>query len=164
MFIVEDGTGKPDANSYQSVEAHKAYCDERGYSYPADDEKIKQDLIKATDYLRGVYRNSWLGIRAFVGQRLCWPRIGRSVGEFHLEGLGVPEEIREATSELAIVAAITPLMPNVTARSKKKVKVGPLEVEYDGNSPVQPKFVSASLKLTPFLRGVSSSMVRLTRV
>jgi hypothetical protein len=66
---------------------------------------------------------------------------------------------------LALIAETTPLTPNIT-RGKKRVKVGPIEVEYDGNAPTGTMFVSASLKLSPWLKSgaMNTNQVRLTRV
>lgn len=162
MFIVEDGTGKPDANSYQTVEGHKAYCSDRGIAVP-DDATIEKNLIKATDYLVATYRGAWLGDRTSATQSTDWPRSGFNL-PLEFDGLTVPREVKEAASELAIIVETTPLMPNVTSRTKKRVKVGPIDIEYDGDGAIQPMFVAASLKLVPFLSSFSSAMVKLTRV
>lgn len=144
MFVVEDGSGKADANSLCSVEFADAYHADRGNAgWEALTTAVKQqNLVKATDYFVGTFESLLLGSPIYTTQALPYPRVG----------WGVPRGIQQGIAELALVAKSTPLTPNVT-RGKKKVKVGPLEVEYDGNSSVATKFVAASLKFGPFLMG-----------
>lgn len=146
-FVVEDGTGYSNANSLASVEFADNYHAERGNVQWAALElaRKQQLLILATDYASGVYSSAFAGVPAKTGQALPFPRI------VSFKNVGNPVGVQQAISELALVAHTTPLTPNVS-RGKKRVKIGPLEVEYDGNAPTQTFFVSASLKLAPFLK------------
>jgi hypothetical protein len=159
-FVAEDGTGYANANSLSSVEFADNYHAERGNAAWAafDLERKQQLLIKATDYVTGVYNVAFEGRRAVAGQGLPFPRI------VNYANVGNPIGVQQAISELALVAHTTPLSANIS-RGKKRVKIGPLEVEYDGNSPTQTMFVSASLRLAPFLKAGSTNgfNIRLTR-
>lgn len=156
-FIVEDGTGYNNSNSLSSVEFADTYHAERGNAAWAalTIDRKQQLLIKATDYVIGKYNAAFDGRKAVAGQALSFPRIINYVN------VGIPNGVKAAIAELALVASTTLLSPNIT-RGKKRVKVGPLEVEYDGNSATQTEFVTASLKLTPFLKSIGNT-ARLVR-
>jgi hypothetical protein len=157
-FTPEDGTGVANANSLASVEFADAYHAERGNEVWAtyDLDKKQQNLVKATDYIVGIYARVFNGTTVAANQSMPFPRTVNYVN------IGLPVGIQQATAELALVSATTPLMPNVK-RGKKRVKIGPIEVEYDGNAPTQIEFVAASLKLAPFLRSIGGPMAKLVR-
>lgn len=160
-FVAEDGTGFADANSLTSVAFADTYHAERGNDAWAalSTERKQRNLIVATDYVVGTYETAFLGYRAYSNQGVSFPRI------IAYEKVGNPSTVQQATADLALVAETTPLTPNVT-RGKKRVKVGPIEVEYDGNAPTSTMFVNASLKLSPYLKSgsLNSNQVRLIRV
>ena len=153
-LIVEDGTGIANAESLCSVAFFRDYHAKRGTDVTAlEDATVEQLLRKATDYFVATYGAALNGVPIYVDQPLPFP---------HSNATGVPLLIQQAIAELAFIAKATPLMPNIT-RGKKSVKVGPLAVEYDGNSAVSTNFVAASLRIAPFLGTVSGAMMPLTR-
>lgn len=156
-LIVEDGTGKTDAESYISVVDADAYHASIGNAaWAALTTERKEQLLRiATMYLLTTYRGAWKGWRIIDAQMLDWPRgnVYRD-GELIAHNV-IPWEVKQATAELALIANSTNLRPTAV-RGKKKVKVGPLEVTYDGDSPVASKFVVAISKLGPLLNGVSA--------
>lgn len=159
-LIVEDGTGVANAESLASVEFADAYHEARGnagWASVASTEIKEQLLRKATDCIVAMYASAWAGVPVKADQAMPFPRYvaGRNIG--------LPLSIQQATAELALIGKTTPLMPSIT-RGKKKVKVGPLEVEYDGTSATATKFVAASLRIAPFLSGLASgAMAKLIR-
>lgn len=159
-LIVEDGSGVTGAESLASVAFADAYHAARGnaaWAAVASEEVKEQLLRKATDYIVNMYAGSWSGVEVVAGQAMPFPRYVAS------SNIGVPLSVKQATAELALIAKTTPLMPNIT-RGKKRVKVGPLEVEYDGNAATSTRFVAASLRLAPFLSGMATgAMVKLVR-
>lgn len=157
-FVVEDGTGKTDANAGVSVEFADQYHEDRGNtSWSLFTKTVKEQLIvKATDYTRDVYGQALSGVRTFADQGIDFPRVGMKVNGFALPLLSVPRLYQEVVAELALTAKTAPLLVNVT-RGKKMVKVGPLQVEYDGTSSVQTKFVAASLRMAALLTSAQSS-------
>lgn len=159
-LIVEDGTGVANAESLASVAFADSYHADRGnagWTSVASVEVKEQLLRKATDYIVAMYAGSWKGVEVAAGQSLPFPRLVDSTN------IGVPLSVKQATVELGLIARTTPLMPSVT-RGKKRVKVGPLEVEYDGTAPTATQFVAASARLGPWLGGgTSSAMVKLVR-
>lgn len=153
MLEVEDGTGKANAESLTDVAFADDYHAKRGNTAWTDiqaEETKEQLLRKATDYFVGTYDLALASEREFEGQALSFPRLA-------WPGM-TPVTIQQAIAELALIAKTTPLTPVIT-RGKKAVKVGPISVQYDGNSPMSRKFISASLRVAPFLNSYSSNNV-----
>ena len=166
MLIVEDGTGLANAESYSSVAFADDWHLRRGnLAWGQKSETRKEQLLRqATDYITYVFGPSFIGVRAYLGQALAFPRTLGTVDNGYLLSLGVPMEVQQATAELAAIADVTPLLPNQTAVAKKKVKVGPIEVEYDASSWTGPKFISATTMLTAYMDRRSAGMTaRLVR-
>lgn len=149
-LIVEDGSGVVVAESFIDVAYFRSYHGARGTDVTGfTDEVIEQLCRKSYDYIVAVY-----------GQRLiCLPfpwKINYVVQP-------VPTALKQSQAELALISKTVPLMPMVK-RGKKKVKVGPLEVEYDGEANTATLFLAASLRLAPLMASsMSSAMVKLVR-
>jgi len=161
--IVEDGTAKPDADSYISAADANTYHVSRG-SGDAWDEIDDKDaaLRKATDYMVQTYRARWKGYRKDGAQALDWPRtfvylepfVHGVVGTypFLVPDTIVPEEVKKACAEYALVASSTPLAPNLE-RGIVREKVGPLETEFDRASPEYTRYRAMDMMLAPYLTG-----------
>ena len=144
-LIVGNIANDPTLESPISVAGADAYHAARGnaaWAAIADEETKEQLLRKATDYMIATYNEAWSSTVQTMIQ--------------------VPLLMAQAAAELALIAKTTPLLTNIT-RGKKRVKVGPLEVEYDGNGSMQTQFVFASRKLSSLLAQTSGAMVRLKR-
>ena len=119
-MIVEDGTGKADAESYLSVADADSYHTARANSAWADvAEPTKEAALRyATDYLDGTYR--WRGEIKEETQALGWPRDGAYDDEGR-ELTGLPRTLRHATAEIALAhtqeAINEPQGPRVTSES-----------------------------------------------
>ena len=165
-LIVEDGNGLANAESFASVaEADEHHAKRGNAAWAALTVEVKEQLlIKATDYVENVFGQAWIGTSSTISQALSWPRYRAPVPGSSRYYLGVPKALKEATIELALMASVTPLMPTMQTRGKKRVKLGSMEVEYDGNGPMAPSFLAATGKLKALL-GVSGSgvMARLSR-
>lgn len=151
-IIVEDGTGKPDAESYVTVADLRAYCDARGLALGAaatDDTKAEQQLRQATDYL-AVYAPYWQGSRAVPGQALDWPRVGVELYGAPVPSNSVPQQVRAACCLLAQKATSGPLVKD-EGREKSRVKVGPIETEYTPGTSQQTKYLDVGRTLAPLL-------------
>lgn len=70
-LVIEDGTGKPDANSYGSVAGARSYAGDRGVTLSVDDAVVSGQLVNATDYLESF---AYVGKPKTVTQALSWPR------------------------------------------------------------------------------------------
>jgi hypothetical protein len=94
-LVIEDGTGKPNANSYATVEEAKAYAESRGVTLGSDDS-IAANLVLAADYMEttGPYK----GFVYNDMQGLEFPRRERAGGP----SLGIPEKIKKAQCQLLL--------------------------------------------------------------
>lgn len=134
-FIVEDGTGKPDANSLVSVAEWDEYHTLRGNTaMVALSEADKQKyLVLGTDAV-AAFRSLWLGSRVSISQATDWPRNGVYIANgdelWLLASNQVPVEVKAGVIELGVLSHAGKLVPT-DKRGKSKVKVGPLEVTYD---------------------------------
>jgi hypothetical protein len=162
-LIVEDGTGLSTAESYISVadaDARMAALGMTNWNDLTAAEK-EQALRRATTYMTQAYRKRWRGARLYRAQALDWPRYGATVDGYDIPSTEVPREIANACADLAFRAASGELAPD-TGRAIIREKVGPLETEYDRNSPQGTRYRSVDMILAPFLKG-SSAMVGLVR-
>jgi hypothetical protein len=143
-FIVEEGTGRSDANSFVSLDFFRAYCDDRGYQTQAAwaDDRTQFALVKATAYFNAIYDASFDGCPMVGSQSLCWPRNGatkriNSMGDLGCVPSGVvPVEIQQSVCELALLADTMDLAPTVFAEDLNVTlrKVGPIEIRYNGSA------------------------------
>lgn len=167
-LVVEDGTGRADAESYCSVATANAYHLARGnaaWAALASDTLREQALRNATDYM-AVYRARLAGYRLSSLQALDWPRYMVPMKDAFLYPGGisyypsnsVPVGVQNACAELALKAAAgTDLTPDLDPPVVRE-KVGPLETEYLPGTRQTTTFFAADLLLQPFLCGDGNSM------
>ena len=75
MLIVETGEGIPNANSYGTTAQARAYAKAVGLTLPVDDDKLEQQLYRATKvYLET--RKGYCGQKTSETQALKYPRKG----------------------------------------------------------------------------------------
>lgn len=163
-FVVEDGTGKEDANSYASVEFADAYFSDRGITAWTGTVDQKQTyLIRATDYIDGRFANYFSGQRLYTSepdQALQFPRDAF---------VGMPATLLKATCEYALRAISSALAPDPTydpsglqVESTRR-KVGPIETETtfaagSGNTRDTIRaYPAADMLIKPLLRGGQSN-------
>lgn len=130
MFIVEDGTGLTNSNSYCSVQDFLDYWNARGISHDSlDVSKIESALVQATQYIDRSFR--YIGQRPSLEQALNWPRwYAYSPDGFMYSGL--PNEIVYATCE-ATSLVLNDVQLFVSAESgisEKTENVGPVQTTY----------------------------------
>lgn len=166
-IIVEDGTGLADAEAYCSVAAMRAYCDGRGLDLTGvTDLRIEQLLRAATDYLFD-FTSSWQGQRLTSTQALDWPRTGVYLNGFAQPAAPLPAGLVQASAALAYKARTGPLVRDTTSAAVKRLKLGPLEKEYDtatppGNS-TAPRYPDVNRLLAPLRIAVRAYQVPLRR-
>lgn len=120
-------------DAYISLAAYKAYCDARGYSYPADDDTIERGIRRATQWVDNTYGQRFIGCAATVTQALEWPRSYALYRGAYLDDETIPTQIEQATAEAAKREIATPgtLSPDRKRGGKiKRVKAGSAEVEF----------------------------------
>lgn len=123
-LIVEDGTGKADAQSYLSVADADAYFSDRGVSAWSGVDAVKASaLISATEYIDIRWGKFLKGILEFKDtQALLFPRInlyddqGRHI-------TGIPDRLERATAEYALIALTSVLMPNPEIQASGNILV-----------------------------------------
>lgn len=102
-MIVEDGTGKIDADSYVTVEFADDYFSARGVSEWADlkTEKKEQALIKATEFVDNIYQ--WYGKKEFEHQSLRFPRV--DIRDYEgAEIRGIPLCLKQAICDASLIS------------------------------------------------------------
>lgn len=180
-LIVEDGTGKADAESYIGVADATTFHVNRGntaWAALASDTIREQRLRVATEYMTGAYRLRWKGSRATTAQALDWPRSMVERPDFEYAGVNgyttidgsyyfpadeVPVEVARACAMLALYSITADLAPNV-GRLKSRVKVGPIETEYVSGSSALTRYTAVDDLLKPFLASAGFGTLRVERV
>lgn len=126
-FVVEDGTGLADANSYASVAFADAYFAERGITaWTGTNTQKEQWLVQATDYIDFRFGRRFAGERLTTTQALIFP-----IDLYD----GLPTVLLKATSEYALRAISGPLAPDLTFNASGTAvtetfrKVGPIETK-----------------------------------
>lgn len=160
-LVVEDGTGKPDANSYESVAEFSAYCSARGMEITANFTPTAQEqaLIKAAEFIDLTKGPRFKGRRLLVTQALEFPRACLFEKDFCTPITGVPNKLKYAQSEYAFRELTSPgsLMPDPVVDDtgmqllQTIEKVGPIEESkrFVGSAP---KSVKSFPKADAFLR------------
>lgn len=137
-LTVEDGTGLSNADAFVSLADFKAYCDARGQSYSAyEDTDLEPAIRRASYFLTNSYRYQGRRVKG-RSQSLAWPRYNVYDATDPDVTLAVaydsvPQEIVDATCEVALREAANPgsMNPDVTLSEKVKMeKVGQIAVEY----------------------------------
>lgn len=139
-----------DVNSYAGVDDLRHYAGLRGCSLPDDDEACEQLLIKAMDYLAGMF---WCGERSERGQPLDWPRHGVCVDGVILQNGLLPKRVVDAQCRLAVEAQTVDLQPTLNGEADilSESIAGAVTVTYDPDSTGEPP---SFLWLDTLLRGL----------
>lgn len=156
-LITEDGTGLSTAESFASVTFANTYHTNRGNTLWTGADAVKEAALrKATDYIQAKYNARWDGYRMTDTQALDWPRdyvVRASAlnGTIYWPNNSVPNDVAVATCILALKSLSAELMPDVE-RSTIREKVDVIEVEYDGNAPLEKRFAEVDRLLTKFFK------------
>lgn len=105
VVIVEDGTGKADANSYGSRADADAYFEARLHASDwqrADESTRDAALVQASRLIDRSF--VWRGTKAVTGSAFEWPRVGVPTpnGEAEEPSTAVPVRVREEAFEVAL--------------------------------------------------------------
>ena len=150
-LVIEDGSGKPNAQSYVSVADVVAYADLYGLSHSHVTEPV---VMRAMRYLEGHYFERWIGLKKTEEQALAWPRAWATRPDGYTQNEStIPIEVKNAVCALAIRA--TPnvdLSPDITrADSTLEEEVGPIRVRYKSSAPTVTIYRDVELMLRPVL-------------
>jgi len=137
------------ANAYITAQEFKDYHGDRGNSYSGGTGDIQKAIVRATDYLD--QRFNFVGEMASVDQRTQWPRYDAEDSSENLR-VGIPQEVKDACAEYALIALSQELNPTPTVGSsvkRKREKVGPIEeeTEYTGSATPLPTYPVADQRL-----------------
>lgn len=151
-YIVETGAGLSDSNSYVAVADADSYFSDRNNTDWANlsTEEKQAALLYATSYIDAKF--DWPGYLKETTQALDWPRSSAYDNETRLL-TGVPQKLKDATCELALVHATTEKLNTTFDRggAVKSESVGAVSVEY---------FEGAAPGVTyPFLEAMLSSLI-----
>jgi hypothetical protein len=147
-LIVEDGSGKSDAQSYISVADadtyHTNHSDSADWS-GADTADKEKALRLATQWLDATYHGRWKGTRASADQALDWPRDSVELDGYVLSVSDLPQQLLDATCEMALKEG--------TIKSKT-VRVGPIidSKTYEGGSRGIKKYRLAEALVRPLIQ------------
>ena len=137
-LIIEDGTGKTNSESFTDIAYADIYHSNRGNALWGNLTNVEkeQGLRKATFYLCFYYRAKLKGEKTSNTQALEMPRTGIDITPtFILQNNIIPNDWKDATSELALKSRLTDLIPEDT-RGVKKEKIDVIEITYDDKSTV----------------------------
>lgn len=154
-LIVEDGSCVPNANCYVSLDYADEYLRNTGrnnWLLKTEDER-KACLINATAYIDRTYSKiGWKGMKKFHRkQPLCFPRVELYDRDGY-EVEGIPEELKKAVCEGAMIATTTSLFTvKDSSGSIKSQKVDVLEVEYYSEKDSSGQNISRFTVLDDFL-------------
>ena len=137
-LVVEDGTGKTDADSYLSVTDADTYNTNHSASaaWIAAAEAVKEKALRlATQYLDVRYAGRWKGYKSTDAQALAWPRIVAEKEDCYDSAYyahdALPVVLKDATAELALrVVGGDTLFADITKPGPIKsqsVTVGPIQ-------------------------------------
>mgnify|MGYP006290185843 FL=1 len=144
-LIVENGTGKSDAESYISVADADTYVTNyRGatHAWLSLDNTTKEVLLRrAALYLDTHYLNRWKGHATTSSQRLQWPRIDAvTASGWYLDYDSIPEVLGYAQVEAAIRfnEDSENVQPDLTRGGKvKSEKVDVIAITYMDGAPAR---------------------------
>lgn len=166
-LIVEDGTGREDAESFCTVAFATAYHNKRNNTtWEGLDLEVQESLLRlASDYMEQVYSQRWAGIRKVGTQALSWPRDNVEIRDAwplqYYANDSVPTIVQNACAELALKANAGELAPDVT-RVKKRVKTDVLEVEYADSTTPYTRYRAIDNMLERFF-GVGGANISIVR-
>lgn len=182
-FVVEDGTGLPNANSYLAVADADAYnVDHGNTAWLGADVDKQAALIRATAYIDASYRGRFPGYPTSGRiQNREWPRVGAFVripdngrtdaflydnqrdftyigGIYYLAVNEIPREIKAAVAEGALRELTDPgsLTPDLDrGNAISRLKAGPVEIAYSGAATATTVFQAIDLALASLLMPAS---------
>lgn len=147
-MIVETGVGRPDANTYVSLEQAKAYfIGKRLHSsaWNAARSADKETALRQASMLLDA-EFKWSGRPLNPNQGLGWPRLGATDKHDQPRDRQVPNEIKNATCELALYLLDADRLQARQGVGMKRVRVDVIEIEYSekgGSSPeTYPSYVA----------------------
>lgn len=167
-LVVEDGTGKSDAEAYISVADadtyHTDFTGSSDWTSSTPTTAIKERVLRrAAQVMDNKYILRWRGDRANDLQTLDWPRINaEDPSGFTISSTIIPVEVKRANAELALreITETDGIVPDIAddgTIKREKIKVGPIEsdITFQGAKSQGTKFAIVDLLLRGLLESGS---------
>lgn len=183
-LVVEDGTGKADAESYVSVAEVDTYLTttetldatraalkatwDAGATTTANQEAACRE---ATRYIEANYLDRFMGYKGTKAQALSWPRTGAADAYgWSVDADVIPQVLKDATAELALRALSSSAAPDIAAGggalSAKVVQAGSVRLEQawsSGGARERAAYDRVDDLLRPLLTGGGTGVIELKR-
>ena len=159
-LIVEDGSVVTGADSYISVTDATTYFDNHSAptTWTSSNTAKKEGALRyATTSVDGMFL--FTGEVFSLTQPLAWPRSDATDYEDRTIATNtVPQRVKDATCELALLHLTKPLNQNYDRGGETKIEeVGPIKVEYFSNASVEP-FIPMIVRIIGGLGTLRSTM------
>ncbi|MBU0651179.1 hypothetical protein KKC59_04645 [bacterium] len=132
VLIIEDGTGKADANSYIDLAFSNQYFEDRLYSSKwnelSDDDKTRALLMSAN--ILDTYVD-WRGRRTNKDQVLVFPRYGLEDEGYAVLNNEIPIKIKKAQAELALFIVLEDRVADRGDIGIKEIQVESIKLVFD---------------------------------
>jgi len=167
-LVVEDGSGKSNADSYVTLEGCDEYHASMGNTAwvvdneDADNIAARETAIrKATAFIDRKYNGRFLGRRQGTSQALMWPR-WNAIDEDGFVIEDVPDAVKYATCEAALRAFQgMDLMPDMERGGQViQETIGPISTTYAAGAPAGTRYDMIEGLLRSCLSGGGLRMVR----
>ena len=159
-LVIEDGTQVTGSNTYVSDAEYVAYAAARGKTIGSDGTAREIELIKAMDYLEG-YRDRFKGDKVAFDQSLQWPRTGVWIDGSQKDSDDIPQELKNAQMEAAIITNATELLQQGEVKDVQSEKVDVIERSYfNGGSWSVIRTDTVDAYLNALLQNVGLGVVR----
>lgn len=158
-LVVEDGTGRSDANAVVSLADFKAYCDSQAKSYSSyADDALNAAIVRASAFLVNAYIYQGQKINRRL-QTMPFPRYAVTDREgWPVLPTEIPREFKDACCEIALYEAANPGAMNPAVTQSELVRseqVGAIRVEYarlfNSAADTRPVLLIVNDLLWPFL-------------
>lgn len=128
-FLVEDGTGLTDSNSYVSVQEFRDYFTDKGTTFTQDDTTIQGWLVSGTMYAD--LNSKFSGTMKTATQALEWPRVDawNYRTRHQIASDSIPKELKNGICELANLSGKKQL-DKVIEKGVKSKSMGPVDITY----------------------------------
>lgn len=161
-LVVEDGSGKADADAYVSVDAVSKYAASRNRDWSPDSDDAAEAAVRvATSYVDSTYRAGFQGYQTYGrNQALCWPRAYVTVDGYYVDSQAVPRELVKAVCEAAIRELASPgcLTPDVQPGTNiTSLTADTVSVQFSGDGmSAYPVFLDVDNAVAPLLNNAGS--------
>ena len=165
-LVVEDGTGKVNAESYVSVTDADTYHSNLGNADWTGVTAVKEAALrKATQYMQQMYSDRWTGYRNTSTQALDWPREyveikGLRYTEY-VEDTDIPQEMVNACAALAVRALSDDLIPD-QERAVVSESIDVISVTYSEFSAQQKRYPEVDKMVAKYM--LTASGIPMIRV